>query len=154
MKEQDVKSETFILFQVADTSYALPSRNIRQLEMIETITPVPNAAACVEGVAFTRGQVIPALNLRSRFGLERAQHTPRSRLIVTHKNDRTVGLVVDSAREFISIPAEAIQPPPHGLSELNGNYRKGVATIAGRVILIVDLEELWQVEAATATPQK
>src|SRR5262249_61594595 len=41
MKEQDEKSETFILFEVAGTSYALPSRNIKQLEMIETITPVP-----------------------------------------------------------------------------------------------------------------
>jgi purine-binding chemotaxis protein CheW len=153
MMEQDTKSEKFIVFEVAHTSYALPSRNIKQLEMVETITPVPNAAPCVEGVAFTRGQVIPALNLRSRFGLERAPHTPRSRLIVTSQNDRTVGLVVDSAREFASIPAEAIQPPPQGLSGLSGNYLKGVATIGGRVILIVDLEELCQIETATATPQ-
>jgi purine-binding chemotaxis protein CheW len=154
MKEHDETSGTFILFEVAGTSYALPSRNIKQLEMIETITPVPNAAPCVEGVAFTRGQVIPALNLRSRFGLERVAHTPRSRLIVTNQNGRTVGLVVDSAREFISIPKEAIQPPPQGLSGLSGQYLKGVATVAGRVILIVDLEELWQIEAATATPQR
>jgi purine-binding chemotaxis protein CheW len=61
---------------------------------------------------------------------------------------------VDSAREFISIPKEAIQPPPQGLSGLSGNYLEGVATVSGRVILIVDLEELWQVEVATATPQK
>ena len=154
MKEQVEKSETYILFEVAGTSYALPSRNIKLLEMIENITPVPNAVPCVEGVAFTRGQVIPALNLRSRFGLERTAHTPRSRLIVTNQNGRTVGLVVDSAREFISIPKEAIQPPPQGLSGLSGNYLKGVATVSGRVILIVDLEELWQVEVATATPRK
>jgi purine-binding chemotaxis protein CheW len=142
MKKADPNSETFILFQIAGTSYALPSRNVQQMEMIENITPVPNAAPCVEGVVFSRGQVIPAVNLRSRFGFERAAHTPRSRLIVTSLNGRIIGLIADSAREFISIPADAIQPPPEGVSGLSGNYLKGVATIDDRVILVVDLNEL------------
>ena len=154
MKEQDRNSETFILFQIADTFYGLPSRNVQQMEMIENITPVPNAAAFVEGVVFTRGQVIPAVNLRTRFGFERIPHTPRSRLIVTNHNGRVVGLIADSAREFLSIGPDAIQPPPQGITGLSGNYLKGVATIAGRVILIVDLNELINAgEAAAVVPR-
>jgi purine-binding chemotaxis protein CheW len=142
MKQENRNSETFILFQIADASYALPSRNVQQMEMIDNITPVPNAAPSVEGVVFSRGQVIPAVNLRSRFGFERAEHTPRSRLIVTNLNGRTVGLIADSAREFISVPVDAIQPPPEGVSGLSGNYLKGVVTIDDRVILVVDLDQL------------
>jgi purine-binding chemotaxis protein CheW len=142
MKDQDRNAETFVLFHVADTSYGLPSRNVQQMEMIEHITPVPNAAPFVEGVVFTRGQVIPAVSLRARFGLDKASHTPRSRLIVTNHDGRIVGLIADSAREFISIPADAIKPPPEGLSGLSGKYLKGVATIGERVVLIVDLNEL------------
>ena len=142
MNEQDRNSETFILFQVADTWYALPSRHVQQVEMIEHITPVPNAPAFVEGVVFTRGQVIPAVNLRTRFGFEKVAHTARSRLIVTNQNGRCVGFIVDSAREFISIAPDAIQAPPEGVVGLNGNYLKGVATPAGRVVLVLELKEL------------
>ena len=142
MKEQDHTSETFILFQISGATYALPSKNVQQMEMIENITPVPNAAPFVEGVVFTRGHVIPAVNLRIRFGFERSEHTTRSRLIVTNHNGRVVGLIADSAREFLSLPNDAIQPPPEGLSQLSGNYLRGIATIGDRVILIVDLNEL------------
>ncbi len=64
-------SEPFILFELAGTTYALRSQVVQQMEMIEQITPVPNAAPFVEGVVFSRGQVIPAVNLRVRFGLEK-----------------------------------------------------------------------------------
>jgi purine-binding chemotaxis protein CheW len=142
MRERDANSETFILFQIGDTSYALPSRNVQQMEMIEHITPVPNAASYIEGVVFTRGQVIPALSLRTRFGFERVPHTPRTRLIVTAFEGRIIGLIADSAREFVSIPTDAIKPPPQGVSGLSGNYLKGVVTIDDRIILVVDLAEL------------
>lgn len=145
MKEQQHTSENFILFQVAGASYALPSRYVQQMEMIENVTPVPNAAPAVEGVAFTRGQVIPVVNLRTRFGFEKAVHTPRSRLIVTNHAGRVVGLIADSAREFLSLPDDAIQAPPEGLSQLSGNYLKGIATVDDRVILIVDLKEVIKV---------
>jgi purine-binding chemotaxis protein CheW len=150
MREQDRNKDTFILFQVAETFYGLPSKDVQQMEMIENITPVPNAAAALEGVVFTRGQVIPAVNLRARFGFEKVAHTPRSRLIVTNHNGRIVGLIADSAREFISIPMEEIQPPPEGVSGLSGNYLKGIATVAGRVILIVGLDELINLDETSA----
>jgi purine-binding chemotaxis protein CheW len=142
MSQQDRHADTFILFQVAETWYALPSSSVQQVEMIEAITPVPNAADFVEGVVFTRGKVIPAVSLRARFGLEKAPHTPRSRLIVTNHEGRIVGLIADSAREFISITANKIEPPPDGISGLSGNYLKGVATIAERIILVLDLDAL------------
>ena len=151
MKEQGRTSETFILFQIAETFYALASRYVQQMEMIESITPVPNAAPFVEGVVFIRGQVIPVINLRVRFSLEKAPYTSRTRLIVTNLDGRRVGLIADSAREFISIPPDAIQPPPAGVSELSGNYLKGVATLAGRIILIVELNELINTGEASAS---
>jgi purine-binding chemotaxis protein CheW len=152
MKEQGRNGESFVLFHVEGTSYGLPSRNVQQMEMVDHITPVPNAAPFVEGVVFSRGQVIPAISLRARFGLEKVAHTSRSRLIVTNINGRLVGLIADSAREFISIPAEAVQPPPEGLSGISGKYLKGVATMGDRVILIVDLDELVNAGEARVIP--
>ena len=90
MNEQNANTETYILFEVAGTTYAISSRSVQQMEMVEHITPLPNAPAFVEGVVFTRGEVIPAVCLRSRFGFEKVPNTVRTRLIVTNHNGRMV----------------------------------------------------------------
>jgi len=74
-------AQAYILFGVAGTTYAIRSHEVLHVEMIEHVTPVPNAPAFVEGVVFSRGQVVPVINLRARFGFERAAMTQRSRLL-------------------------------------------------------------------------
>jgi purine-binding chemotaxis protein CheW len=132
-------SDNYILFTVADTTYALRTRDITHVEMVEQITGVPNAAAFVDGVVFSRGQVVPALNLRARFGFDRAPHDVRTRLLVVHSDGRSIGLVVDSAREFLPIPASAVQPPNQALAGISGQYIEGIANLNDRLILILDL---------------
>jgi purine-binding chemotaxis protein CheW len=134
--------ETFVLFELAGTTYAVPSSDVRQLEMIEHITPVPNAPEAVEGVMFSRGQVIPALSLRRRFGFPKTDYDLRSRLVVVSVGERTLGLIVDSAREFKRIPIESISPPPETIAETTGKYISGITSDGDRLILILDLAEL------------
>jgi purine-binding chemotaxis protein CheW len=133
---------SFILFEVAATTYGIATRDVQQMEMIDHITPLPNSPDFVDGVVFTRGQVIPAVNLRVRFGFERIPATSRTRLIVITRDARMVGLIVDSAREFLSIPSDAIRPPHEAISNLSGSYLEGVAAIGDRIILILKVEEL------------
>ena len=142
MNQPNTNSETYIVFEVAGTSYGVSTKNVQQVEMVEHITPLPNASAFVEGVVFTRGQVIPAINLRLRFGFEKITHTTRTRLIVTNHKGRTVGLIVDSAREFMSLSNESIQPAPDAVAGLSGRYLKGIVTIGDRLVLILELDEL------------
>src|SRR5215218_6980139 len=96
-------TDNYILFTVAGTTYALRTRDVAHIEMVEQITAVPNAAHFVDGVVFSRGQVVPALNLRARFGFEKAPVDLSTRLLVVREGARTVGLVVDAAREFVSL---------------------------------------------------
>lgn len=144
--------EPFILFDLAGATYGVRSREIQQLEMIGTITPVPNAPAFVDGVVSVRGQVIPVVNLRSRFGFDRAPFDIRSRLLVVRREGRTVGFAVDSAREFASIPIDAIRPPPEGISELNGRYLEGLAHLGERLVLILDMTDLFSPDATEVSP--
>jgi purine-binding chemotaxis protein CheW len=132
-------SRTYVLFSVAGTTYALQSQQIRHMEMIELVTPVPNAPPFVEGVVFSRGQVVPVLNLRVRFGFERAARDFRMRLIVVDVAGRTIGLLADEAREFVTMPDSAIQPPSDAIGGLSGNYIDGVATLGDRIVLILNL---------------
>jgi purine-binding chemotaxis protein CheW len=133
---------TYILFNVAGTTYAVRSQDVLHMEMIEHITPVPNAPAFVEGVVFSRGQVVPVINLRRRFGFDRQDLDLRTRLIVVQNDGRRVGLLVDDAREFITISDSAVHPPNEAIGGLSGNYLDGVATLGERIVLILNIREV------------
>jgi purine-binding chemotaxis protein CheW len=135
-------SEPFILFELAGTTYGVRSRFVQQVEMVEHVTPVPNAIKAVEGVVYARGQVVPALNQRVRFGFEKAPFDLRSRLIVVNTGTRVIGMIVDTAREFLKISAAAIEAPPEALTGLSGKYLEGIATLDGRLVLILNLDEV------------
>ena len=144
------ETAAYVLFDLAGTAYALPSDAVLRMEMVETVTPVPNAPAFVDGVVFSRGRVVPAVNLRRRFGFDKVAYDLRTRLIVVGHAGRVVGLIVDSAREFVEIQADAIQPPPEAMGGTSGHYLAGIATLKDKVILIVDVGEVLN---DTAGPQ-
>jgi chemotaxis signal transduction protein len=112
------------------------------MEMVERVTPVPNAPRSVEGVVFSRGQVVPVIILRARFGFERTTINQRARLLVIQHGNRTVGLLTDEAREFITIADGSIQPPGDAIGNLSGSYLDGVATLGQRIVLILNIREV------------
>jgi purine-binding chemotaxis protein CheW len=133
---------TFILFSVAGTTYAVRSRDVAHVEMVEQVTAVPNAASFVDGVVFSRGQVVPALNLRARFGFPRVPYGVSTRLVVVQSGARSVGLVVDEAREFTSFDPALVQPPGSALTGLSGRYLEGIANVGERLVLVLNLAEV------------
>ncbi len=144
--------QSYILFGVAGATYALRSTDVQHMEMVEQVTPVPNAAPFVEGVVLSRGQVVPVVNLRVRFGFERAERTLRTRLLVVESGGRRVGLLVDQAREFLTIAEAAIQPPHEAVGGSSGGYLDGVATLGDRIVLILNIGELLNGAPTAPTP--
>jgi chemotaxis signal transduction protein len=134
--------KTYILFKVGDSSYAIPTDWVEQVEMVQNITHVPNTPPFVEGIVFLRGRMIPVVNLRTLFGLDKSPHDLRSRLIVVRMNERIVGLQVDMAREFVHIDDEQILPPPEDLTGPGVDYLRGIVSLQDRLILVIDLDQL------------
>jgi purine-binding chemotaxis protein CheW len=110
--------------------------------MVENVTPVPNALPYVEGVILTRGQIIPLINLRIRFGFPRISTDLRARMLVVRSKVRTAGLLVDGAREFIPIAADMIHATHETFQGISNQYVKGVATVGERAVLILNLREV------------
>ena len=142
MAETLREADSYILFELAGTTYGVPSRDVQHMEMIEHITPVPNASPHVDGVVFSRGEVVPAVNLRLRFGFPKAESTLSSRLIIVKIGPRKVGLIVDAAREFRRIAADTIQPPHESITGLSGSYLAGIAKLGDRVVLLLNISEV------------
>jgi len=138
--------QSYVLFELAGSVYGVPSQSVQHLEMFEHGTLVPNANPAIDGVVFSRGQVIPALNLRVRFGFPREANTLRTRIIFATVHDRTVGLIVDTAREFRSLPRDSIRPIEETLTGINGRYLKAVTKVGDRLVLMLDLEAVLNVD--------
>jgi len=138
--------QSYVLFELAGSVYGIPSQGVQHIEMFEHVTLVPNANPAIDGVVFSRGQVIPALNLRTRFGFPRLEKSLRTRIVFAKVHDRTVGLIVDSAREFQSLPADSIRPIEETLTGINGRYLKAVTKVGERLVLILDLEAVLNVD--------
>ena len=132
-------TDTYILFLLAGTTYAIRTEDILHVEMIEDVTPVPNAAPHVEGVVFSRGQVVPVVSLRARFGFPRVEHHEAARLLVVRAGGRVFGLTVDSSREFVRIAREDIEPPAENITGLSGRYLDGITRLGDRIVLVLAL---------------
>jgi purine-binding chemotaxis protein CheW len=142
----NTNAESFVLFELEGNLYGLPSRNVQHIDMVEHVTPVPNANPAIDGVVFSRGQVIPALNLRVRFGFPRKDNTIRTRVVFATVHDRTVGLIVDSAREFKHFSSENLRPIEKTLTGINDKYLTAVTKLGERLVLILDLDAVLNVE--------
>ncbi len=137
-----MSQEGYILFCIGKTWYALPASQVQQVSLIEQVTPVPNAPDFVDGVVYLRGQVVPVINLRQRFGLERVPYDLRARLIVVQMRGRVIGLAVDSAREFVNISSEDIFLPPEDLAAAGSEYLSGITLSQDRLVFILDVERM------------
>jgi purine-binding chemotaxis protein CheW len=135
--------EPYILFKVADATYAIHSDLVQQVGMLENMTRIPNAPNFVEGVLYVRGKVVPIVNLRVRFGMEKAAYDVYSRLLVITLGNRSLGLAVDSAREFVYLDLDLVQPPPESLAGPGVEYLEGVYLMDDRLILLVNLARLF-----------
>ena len=143
---------SYIIFELAGAAYGVRSADVQHVEMLEHVTRVPNTAAAVDGVVFSRGQVFPAINLRARFGLPRQPYGPSTRLIFLKVQNRVVALIVDAAREFQRIPTTSIRPVEETLVGVQGNHVEGVATVNGRTVFMLNIGVVLTLEEIT-TPQ-
>jgi purine-binding chemotaxis protein CheW len=135
-----------VLFELAGNVYGLPSRSVRHIDMVEHVTVVPNANPAIDGVVFSRGQVVPALNLRVRFGFPRTSNTIRTRIVFATLHDRTVGLIVDAAREFKNFSSDSLRPIEESLTGINDKYLTAVTHWGEKLVLILDLEAVLNVD--------
>jgi purine-binding chemotaxis protein CheW len=133
---------SFVLFELAGNTFGVRSQAVQSVEMVDHITVIPNSVPFLEGLTFTRGKVVPTINLRIRFGLPRIPVDLRARMLVVRSRDRTAGMLVDSAREFLSITSAVMRPAEEAIAGVGARYLEGIATLANRSVLILNVEEI------------
>jgi purine-binding chemotaxis protein CheW len=135
-------STLHVVFKVAGAEYIIPASEVMQMESFTGATPVPGAPAHVAGLMQVRGRVVPVVDARARFGLPPADRTLDSRVVVGQLGSRTVGLLVDSAREVMKLAPEQLQPPPPMVAEQAEGFVKAVAQVGPRLVMLIDFSRV------------
>src|SRR6202011_734632 len=121
-------SETIqvVSFRLGSEEYGVDIAQVREINRMVAVTHVPRAPQFMEGVINLRGQLIPIIDFRARFGMTRAQHTKNTRIVVTEIGAKRVGMVVDSVSEVLRLPVDQIEPAPEMITGVHTEYIKGV----------------------------
>ncbi len=140
--EKDEKILQLVTFHVGDEEFGVEILAVREINRMMEITRVPHAPPFVEGVINLRGQVIPVVDLRRRFGMPPREHDRNTRIVVVELSDKVVGFVVDAVSEVLRVPASLVEPPPPIVGGIEREYLEGVVKLEDRLLILLNLQRL------------
>jgi purine-binding chemotaxis protein CheW len=131
-----------VSFKLGSEEYGVDIGQVQEINRMVAVTHVPRAPQFMEGVINLRGQLIPIIDLRTRFGMERAEHSKNTRIVVTEIGTKRIGMVVDSVSEVLRLPLEQIEEAPDMISGVDTEYIRGVGKLDERLIILLDLGKI------------
>ena len=141
-QEEDTMKGKYLTFSLGKEEYGIEIKHVTEIVGLEKITEVPELPAYVKGIINLRGEIIPVIDVRLRFKKEAKEYNDRTCTIVIEVKDVSVGLIVDTVSEVLSIDDEDIVPPPKLSSSYHQNYIKGIGKADDNVKLLLDCEKL------------
>jgi purine-binding chemotaxis protein CheW len=119
---------------------------VQEIKGWDTVTRVPYSPDYILGVINLRGSIVPVVDLRVRFSLEKAEFDAATVVIVVHvagtRGERIVGIVVDAVSDVYTVPSESIQPPPDVMGSVDHMFVVGLANLDHKLLIILDIERL------------
>ena len=141
--EEDVQENKFLMCRLGNEIYGIDIRYVTDIIEPQKITEVPDMPEYVQGVINLRGNVIPVIDLRLRFGMEPREYDDRTVITVVNIADYSIGFIVDTATEVQDIPEKNIDPAPDfRKDEEKDKYIAGLGKIDDRVTILLDVETL------------
>jgi|WetSurMetagenome_2_1015567.scaffolds.fasta_scaffold258299_2 purine-binding chemotaxis protein CheW len=140
-KKQEGTSQ-IVVFSLANEEYGVGIAQVQEIIRPVGITRIPGMPSFIEGVINLRGKIIPIIDLRDRFGLVKKDDDANTRVVVAEVSSQTVGLVVDSVSEVLRLQNDSIDPLPPTITNIDGEYLKGVGKLDRRLIILLDLEKV------------
>lgn len=138
------KKGKYLTFALGHEEYGLEILKVREIIGYMSITAIPQAPPYVKGVINLRGQVIPVVDLRSKFGMETVQTTEETCIIVVEisQGNRTfsTGIVVDQVSEVLDIDADEIEEPPRFESAISTDFIRGMGKVNNSVKILLNID--------------
>ncbi len=140
------QTQQYVIFKLEGESYGIPIEYVKTIEKMTEMTRVPNAPEYVEGVINLRGEVVPIINMRKRFDLPVPEEAGDTRTIILELEEISVGMIVDSSSEVLSIEDSAIDQTISLDAAVQDDHIRGIGKIDERMIILLNLYKVLQLE--------
>ena len=140
--EEDTQKGRFLTFSLDKESYGIDIKYVTEIIGIQDITEIPELPKYVKGIINLRGKIIPVMDIRLRFKKDAKEYNDRTCVVVVDIRDISIGLVVDSVSEVLTIPEQDIVEPPQMNKNYNNRYIKNIGKVGNDVKLLLDCEKL------------
>ncbi len=132
----------YLTFILGEEEYGLDIVKVREIIKIMDITHVPRTPGYFKGVVNLRGKVIPVMDLRLKFGMDAAEYTQETCIIVVEMGSRQMGVIVDTVSEVLDIGDKDIEPPPSFGKQIDTHFLLGMGKVKEKVEILLDIEKV------------
>lgn len=143
-------STQYLTFRLDNEVYALDITKIREVLDFTTITKVPKTPEFMRGVINLRGNVVPVLDLKLKFGMQRTEKTVNTCVIIVEISlDGEIavfGVLADSVQEVIDLEPTQIEPPPRIGTRLKTEFITGMGKRDEEFIIILDVNRAFSMD--------
>jgi purine-binding chemotaxis protein CheW len=140
-QEEDTQKGRYLTFSLSSEFYGIDIRYVTEIIGIQPVTEIPELPEYIKGIINLRGKIIPVMDVRLRFKKPFREYIDRTCIIVVDIRDVSIGLIVDSVAEVLTIPDEEIVALPD-VRNTGNKYIKGVGKVNGEVKLLLDCDKL------------
>ncbi len=141
----------YLTFALGAEQYAVDILQAQEIRRYDKVTSIANAPNHVKGVIHLRGNIVPIIDLRVRFGLIDARFNEQTVVIILNLFGTVVGTVVDSVSDVVEIGAGEIKEAPSVASDVNISHITGIAAVDGRMLVVLDMAGFMMSEGLVVT---
>ena len=136
-----------LTFKLDEEVFALDISKVREVLEYTAVTKVPRTPEFMKGVINLRGHVVPVVDLRLKFGMQEAEKTVNTCIIIVEvtvdKDTAVLGALADSVQEVLDLESDQIEPPPKIGTRLNTDFIKGMGKQDDQFIMILDIDKVF-----------
>ncbi|MBW8190780.1 chemotaxis protein CheW [Neiella marina] len=140
--ETDDQVLQWVTFRLDNETYGINVMQVQEVLRYTEIAPVPGAPGYVMGIINLRGNVVTVIDTRSRFGLQSAEVTENSRIVIIEAEKQVIGILVDSVAEVVYLRSSEIDSAPNVGTEDSAKFIQGVSNRDDELLILVDLNKL------------
>lgn len=137
-----MSEQQFVVFKLGKEQYGVNIKNVSSISEPMDIAPIPNTDDCIHGLINMRGNVIPIVNLKKRFGFADTTVETDSRILIYNRGDKAMGFQVDEASQVIRIENKDIESTPNILKSVDREFIEGIGKIGGKIIILLNLDKI------------
>jgi purine-binding chemotaxis protein CheW len=131
-----------LAFTLGQEEYGLSILKVQEIRGYDSVTRIANAPDFIKGVVNLRGIIVPIIDMRIKFNLGTPTYDQFTVVIILNISGRTIGMVVDSVSDVITLTSQQLKPPPQMGSALDTEYLIGLGTLDDRMLILVDIDKL------------